>query len=209
MTPAPNILIDVLPETVWIAGEEVPIETNFRTSILFELLMQDDSLSGVDKTIKALELYFPEIPSDLDAAVDAILWFYGCGKIKDHIRKKMSSKRAHERIYSFEYDDDYIYSAFVNQYGIDLQDIEYLHWWKFRALFNSLKEDNQFVKIMQYRSMTISPDMPKEQYKFYNRMKRLFALPVSQSESDKLDAIEQELMNGGDLSGLLGRMETP
>jgi len=200
---APNILIDVLPETVWIDGEEYEIESNFRTSILFELLMQDDRVSDKDKTIKALRLYFPEIPHNIDGAVEMILWFYGCGKNKDTSQKKVRSKRSHEQIYSFEYDDDYIFSAFINQYGIDLQKIKYMHWWKFRAMFNSLTEDNQFVKIMQYRSMDISADLPKEQAKFYKRMKRIYALPKSQSEAQKNDAIEHALMNGGDLTGLI------
>lgn len=200
---APNILIDALPETVWIDGEEYEIESNFRTSILFELLMQDDRVSDKDKTIKALRLYFPELPHDLNSAVDMLLWFYSCGKSKDASQKKIRSKRSHEKIYSFEYDDDYIFSAFMNQYGIDLQEIEYLHWWKFRAMFNSLTEDNQFVKIMQYRSMDISADLPKEQAKFYKRMKWMYALPMSQSEAQKNDAIEQALINGGDLTGLI------
>lgn len=165
--------------------------------------MQDDRVSDKDKTIKALRLYFPELPHDLNSAVDMLLWFYSCGKSKDASQKKIRSKRSYEQIYSFEYDDDYIFSAFMNQYGIDLQEIEYLHWWKFRAMFNSLTEDNQFVKIMQYRSMDISADLPKEQAKFYKRMKRMYALPKSQSEAQKNDAIEQALINGGDLTGLI------
>ena len=36
-----NMLIDYLPETVEIEGVEYEIESNFRTFILFEMLMQD------------------------------------------------------------------------------------------------------------------------------------------------------------------------
>ena len=36
------------------------------------------------------------------------------------------------------------------------QDIKYLHWWKFKAMFKSLKEDTEIVKIMRYRSMDLS-----------------------------------------------------
>ena len=198
-----NILIDPLPDIVVVGGEAYEINTNFRTSVLFELMMQDDSLEARKKTIKALELYYPVIPNDIHAAVNEIMWFYGCGKSDDPSRKRIHEKRSHERIYSFEYDDDYIYSAFLTQYDIDLQDIEYLHWWKFRSLFNSLTDNHQFVKIMQYRSMSISTDLPKEQQKFYSRMKRLYALPKSSSEVQKTEAIENALMNGGDLTGLL------
>lgn len=206
---ASNILIDELPKSVWVDGEEFEIAADFRTSILFEMLMQDDDVEDAEKTVKALRLYFPVIPQNLEAAVEALLWFYGCGKEKGSKKEEAKGKKRHERIYSFDYDDDYIFAAFLSQYGIDLQDIEYLHWWKFRALFNSLTDDNQIVKIMQYRSMDISSDLPKEQAKFYKRMKRLYALPKSQSETEKNKAIENALMNGGDLTGLLDQTEEP
>lgn len=203
MRPQTNILIDQLPESVTVNGEEYAINTDFRTSMLFEMMMQDDTLEASEKTAGALQLYYPEIPDDLNAATDEILWFYGCGKSDDPSRKRLNAKREHNRVYSFEYDDDYIYSAFLNQYGIDLQDIEYLHWWKFRSLFNSLTDDNLIVKIMGYRSMKISKDLGKEQQKFYQRMKRMYELPKSMSEVEKTTAIEDALMNGGDLTGLL------
>ena len=39
-----NIILDVLPETVDIDGAEYRINSDFRISILFELLMQDDEV---------------------------------------------------------------------------------------------------------------------------------------------------------------------
>jgi len=198
-----NILIDVLPESVTVDGEEYEIRTDFRTSMLFELLMQDNEVKPQDKTKKALKLYYPVIPANINEAVEAILWFYRCGKEDNPQRQKMNAKKGKTRVYSFEYDDDYIYAAFMTQYGIDLQDIEYLHWWKFRAMFHSLTNQNEFVKIMEYRSIEIKSDMSKEQQSFYRKMKRLHALPVAKSEDEKMNAIEKALLNGGDLTGLL------
>lgn len=198
-----NILIDILPESVKVDGLEYEIRTDFRTSMLFELLMQDDEIEPQEKTRKALTLYYPVIPSNLNEAVEAILWFYRCGKEDNPQRRKVNARMGSNRIYSFEYDDDYIYAAFMTQYGIDLQDIDYMHWWKFRAMFHSLTNQNEFVKIMEYRSMEIKADMPKEQQEYYQKMKRLYALPVSKNESEKMNAIEQALLNGGDLTGIL------
>lgn len=45
-----NMLIDYLPETVEIEGVEYEIESNFRTFILFEMLMQDSELSDSGKS---------------------------------------------------------------------------------------------------------------------------------------------------------------
>jgi len=163
-----NMLIDLVPTTVEIEGEEYEINSNFRVSILFELLMQDNSISEEDKIIQALQLYYPVIPPNINLAVDKVLWFYRGGK--DIIPSKGAGKGKSTQIYNFEYDDDYIYSAFLDQYGVDLQDIEYLHWWKFKAMFKALKEDNEIVKIMGYRSMDLSKIKDKEEKNYYRKM---------------------------------------
>lgn len=199
-----NMLVDVLPETVDIDGVEYEIESNFRTFVLFEMMMEDPELTDSEKAMRGLELVYPEIPEDLEAAVDGLLWFYAGGK-QWRDKRGGSAEGASEvqRIYSFEHDDDYIYSAFLTQYHIDLQDIEYLHWWKFKAMLRTLSSDLEFSKIMEYRSIDINASMTKEQRDFYSRKKELYALPLPAGEEEKIDAIAEALMNGGDLTGLL------
>lgn len=201
-----NILIDLLPKSVEIAGTEYEINFDFRTSILFEMMIQDETLSDKEKIIKTLELYYPAIPKDIDKnineAIDKALWFYQGGKdIKS--QKSQSSTGKSEKVYSFEYDDEYIYSAFLDQYALDLQDVEELHWWKFKAMFKALKEDNEIVKIMGYRAMTIDNKMSKEQKEYYRKMKKLYEIPKSKNEIEKINAIEEALMGNGDLRGIL------
>lgn len=200
-----NIIVDLLPDAVEIGGTEYPINTDFRISILFEMMMQDNSISDADKTRQAIELYYPTKPHDLGEAAEKIIWFYRCGKELNQTRNQSERDSGTEQksIYSFEHDDEYIYAAFLSQYGIDLQDVEGLHWWKFRAMFKALDENCEFVKIMGYRSTKISSKMSKEQKAFYKRMQTIHALPLPEDEREKEDAITQALLNGGDLSGLL------
>lgn len=200
-----NILIDDIeyPVQAQVNEKKYEIRTNFRTSILFEMMIQDSSLDDGVKVRKALDLYYPVIPDDLEAAIDTALWFYRCGREETAQQKRAASRRGKSQIYSFEHDAGYIYAAFLSVYGIDLQDINYMHWWKFRFLFQSLPKDTEFVRIMEYRSMDINDKMPKEQKDFYKRMKCLYALPLSNPENDRQAAIENALLNGGDLSGVL------
>lgn len=197
-----NLLIDLVPETITIDNKEYEINSDFRTSILFELLMQDKSIKDNDKIYLALELYYPNIPDDINSAIEKMLWFYRCGK--DLITSKRKGKgKSDIKIYSFEYDDDYIYAAFMDQYGIDLQDIKYLHWWKFKAMFKSLKEDTEIVKIMRYRSMDLSKIKDKNEKAYYKKMQELYKIPISKDEQEKLEEIERALLNGEDVSKLL------
>lgn len=197
-----NILIDLVPTTVNIDNKEYEINSDFRTSILFELLMQDGTIEEDDKILMALQLYYPDIPENIKKAIEQMLWFYRCGKDVSSSKGNGKSKGV-TQIYSFEYDDDYIYSAFLDQYNIDLQDIEYLHWWKFKAMFKSLKDDNMIVKIMGYRSMDLSKVKDKEQKAYYKRMQKLYEIPISKNEQNKLDDITIALLSGGDLSKVL------
>lgn len=200
-----NILIDDIgyPDQVEVNGRSYEIRTDFRISILFEMMMQDDSLDPRAKVRKGLELYYPVIPGDVTEAVDTLLWFYRCGRDETTQQKRMAARRGKNQIYSFEHDAGLIYAAFLLAYNIDLQDIRYMHWWRFRFLFNSLPRDCEFARAMEYRSIDISDSMSKDQKDFYKKMKRLYALPLSKAEDDRQAAIENALLNGGDLSDIL------
>ena len=197
-----NILVDLVPTTVNIDNKEYEINSDFRTSILFELLMQDGTIEEDDKILMALQLYYPDIPENIKKAIEQMLWFYRCGKDVSSSKGNGKSKGV-TQIYSFEYDDDYIYAAFLDQYNIDLQDIEYLHWWKFKAMFKALKDDNMIVKILGYRSMDLSKVKDKEQKAYYKRMQKLYEIPISKDEQNKLDDITIALLSGEDLSKVL------
>lgn len=211
---AVNILLDRIPETVEIGGREYEINYDFRTSILFEIMMCDDSLSREEKAENAIHLYYgyDDIPGDLEAAIEKLIWFYRCGdEKKEESEKRFDGKTGKfvevseepaDPVYSFDHDAPYIYAAFMQQYGIDIT-VEDIHWWKFRALFKSLTEDTKFVQIVGYRSIDISSKMSPEQRSFYEKMKRTYALPLPEGEQERQDAIIQALMGDGNVSGLL------
>lgn len=198
-----NMLIDLLPTSVEADNKNYEINSDFRTSMLFEMMMLDEELDKEEKITNALQLYYPIIPSNTNEAVKKIMWFYSCGK--DNTKHKGTGSGGAEQIYSYEYDDGYIYSAFLSQYGIDLQDIDYLHWWKFKAMFNSLKDDNMIVKIMGYRSLDLNTIKDKEQKAHYRKLKKIYELPKSKTEIDKLNAIQEALLNGGNVESVLNK----
>lgn len=183
-----NILLDRLPQYT---NSGLKIRTDFRESIKFELLMQDNSVNDKDKIGLALNLYYYNVKEikDIKQAVDDILWFYRCGKnlnnISSNEEKTNEDSNKTKQIYSYEFDDEYIYSAFMEQYKIDLNSIKYLHWWKFRALLNSLNENVLFSKILGYREINLSKIKDKEMRNFYKKMKKIYELPDMRTEEEK------------------------
>lgn len=195
-----NILVDELPKKVEVNGVYYDINSGFRESILFELLMDDDEVPGEILPLQALRLYYPKLPppEDFEEALEKIIWFYSCGREDKEVSPDGNSNSSPEgnNIYSFEYDDEYIYSAFLSQYKVDLQDIEYLHWWKFKAMFKGLTEGNKIMEIIKYRSIDLSKIEDKKEREFYKKMKNIFRLPnkTNKDEKEKLKSIENALM---------------
>lgn len=178
-----NLLIHKLPIQV----KEMKINTDFRISILFELLMQNQKMRKELKIMKALQLYYPDFEkiSNYEIAIEQMLWFYKCGKELDNSNKRNTNHNRYHQIYSYEFDDTYIYSAFLQQYHIDLQEVEYMHWWKFKALFDGLSEETEIVRIMGYRSINLSQIKDTERRNFYKKMKKLYALPDMRTQEEK------------------------
>ena len=81
-----NMLVDYLPETVEIEGTEYAIETNFRTFILFEMMMQDPDLSDAEKARQGLELYIRRF-----RRIWMLRWMGCCGSmpvVNDGVRRE-------------------------------------------------------------------------------------------------------------------------
>ena len=188
-----NLILNRLPQYT---PSRLKIRTDFRESIKFELLMQDNKLNEEEKVELALNLYYNlNDITDIKKAVEDIIWFYKGGKKEiENVDKEVKKSNSKEKqIYSYEFDAEYIYSAFMEQYNIDLNSIKYLHWWKFKALFNSLNENVLFSKIMGYRAMDLSKIKDKSMKKQYKKLQELYKLPDMRTEQEKEDDFAEAL----------------
>lgn len=187
-----NILIDYLPTSFVINNKTYEFNCGFRESIIFTLMMQDDSLTDEEKILGALKLYYPIIPKDTEKALENIYWFYSKGNVEEDNKKvkqgKRIFKRNNKKAYDFEVDSDLIFTAFMSQYNINLNR-ENLHWWEFLALFNSLNDDNEIVKIMNYRTIDLTSIEDKKERKMYSDLQKYYSL------ENRISKEEQELLN--------------
>lgn len=202
-----NLLIDEVPTTVIIDDVEFEINSDFRISMMFELLINDPELSERERLYQALILYYPIIPSNLEAAVDKIMWFYKCGKEEqeeNNNTNKSSGKKTVKKIYDYEHDSEIIFASFMKSYNINLQR-DNLHWWEFKSLFDNIDEDSKLYKIMEIRSVNLNQIKDKDKKNYYKKMKDLYKLPdnISKSEKEKLDELGRMLLVGEDITSLL------
>lgn len=215
-----SLLLDRLPTAVVISGKAVSIRTDFRYGIMFEMLCLDHKLSSREKVEKALRLMFTdlgELPlNEPQEIVDSLLRFYHGGnrplnqhQINEQKKAKSQSQNISNRnqeneklVYDYEYDDELIYDAFLQQYGIDLIDIDYMHWWKFKALMSGLTEDTKFMQVIGYRTAKISQNMSAQEKRRLRHMKDIYALPIPMDEVEKNNRMEAALKNG-DVAALM------
>lgn len=162
-------VFDRPPETVEVGGRIYPINTDFRAGIALETAV----LHGEIDTAGLLKLYYPSgVPTDVEGAVDAMLWLYRCGA-KDEQGGGARNPTA-VRAYDFEQDADSIYAAFRAAYGIDLESAR-LHWWTFRRLLRGLPEDCEFMRRVMVRTADLS-SLGKEQRKAIQKLRNKYAL---------------------------------
>lgn len=195
-----NIILDKLPTRVNIFGKSYNITSDFRSFIVFEKIITDSTLSSQEKVKKSVDLFYGiEQPEDIEEAFNAILFFYTCGeeaKEDKKVKKNGDVVIKPKNIYSFEYDAPYIYAAFLTQYNIDLNEIEYMHWWKFQALFQGLESHNKIVEIMGYRATDISKIESKKERARIMHLQNIYKLPENLSYEDKV-AMAGSAFRGG------------
>ncbi len=192
-----NYLTNGLPRGVYLYDYFLEFNIDFRKWIKYEELMLDDE--NQDKETLLVNIFNICFKDGLqvldyieaDIAINQILWFFTLGgfaekelpEVEEDDEEKVV-KRKSKIIYSFIHDWGFIYSAFMQCYGLDLFETE-LHWWKFKSLFDCLSEETQFSKILGYRSIVINSKMSKEEKKFYRNMKRIYGLPDTRTEEEK------------------------
>ena len=184
-----------LPYFVILQGGKYKINVDFRNMISFENIVQDKSVSKSEKIECGLRHFYPAFfslenyqkllynPQLYKEACDKLIWFYKCGR--DDYHKMGNGKGSNKQIYSYNYDDEYIYGAFYEQYGIDLS-YDIVHWWKFKALLKSLKDDTEFVKIKGYRAYAGEDKNMLE-------LKKYWELPLPAEEQERLDKLYETL----------------
>ena len=174
-----NILTDSLPQTVNVCGKEIPIKTDFKTWIRFTQIAFND-MSAPFKSFEAIRLVFTELPPNLFEALVAVMDFYNPTKtVASAEEKKQTTK-----VYDFDYDANLIYSAFMQQYGIDLQNAD-MHWYVFKALLDGLTDCTSFIKTLQFRCVDLSTIKSDDMRKYYADMKRCHSLPDNRSQGQK------------------------
>lgn len=97
-----------------------------------------------------------------------------------------SSGKQEQAPYDIRFDGDYIYSSFLQAYGIDLFDVQgELHWKKFNALLSGLPEGTKLMEVIKIRKWKPQKGDSAEYKEEMRRLQKDYALPNDVIEEDE------------------------
>lgn len=169
-----NVMLDKLPTEY----KGYPINSDFRIGIQMFQAISDNELSEMEKISKACELLFDvdgitEYP-DMITMQEGVQWFLSDWYTDNPVKEKEESKK------DMDYDVDQwrIFSAFLTQFGINLNEAD-MHFWIFMGLLSNLNEC-ALTKTIDLRRMKINPKMKPSEKKALKKAKEQYALETVQ-----------------------------
>lgn len=177
-----NLFYEAYPMSVCVGGKEIPIITDFREIVRLIDLLKAEDIEPREKMYFLLQ-YFKEQPEDFESAVDALSDFVTMKGFCDQSLEECETdeesgeEELRKDVYSFSIDYPFIFSAFLQDYKINIRKIQYMHWWEFRMLFSGLSENTEIKQRILYRSTDLSKIKDKEERKRIAKIQRSIRLP--------------------------------
>jgi hypothetical protein len=182
-----NVLIDDLPDSVEIGGEVYPIYTDFRPALRVILAFEDPDLAEIEKHGILLANLYETVPNNYAEALRMGMKFLNCGETN-------SAEESGPRLYSFSQDARFIFSAFQQTHGIDLETAD-MHWWKFSALFMDLGSETTFCQMVSLRKRVLTGKATKEERQVYSEIRDIIELDQTGSKSLEDRELEAKFLN--------------
>lgn len=181
-----NYLYQPLPQWVEVAGRRCAVYTDWRDWVRFSELISDRSFSRREIGLGMLRWFLPEEgegtrppvrPEELPQAAKALAWFYLAGEGERSSKKGPGAGLGRAPCFDYAFDAPYLYAAFQECYGIDLLEIPYLHWWKFKWLLAGLPEECSLMRRIGIRAVDLSQIKSKEERARIRKLQREVAIP--------------------------------
>ena len=178
-----NILYEELPDYVTLFEEKYPVHTSFKNWIEIEVLAETGGFNDAKSVAKMLKLcYKDKLPPNIVSAVLGMLVF-----LKGDTDFSVSSDKSTDKVFSFATDHSAVYSTFYSKYGIDLINCD-MHWYKFRALFEGLADENPFNTLIKIRTTDETQIKDKKAKQRIKALKKKYSIK-SKTEIDVAESI--------------------
>jgi hypothetical protein len=173
-----NLLIDTLPQELFVNGKLLKIRSDHRTCLRIISAFESEELTGVEKQWVMLQNMYIDPLQEMDVvpALEQAVSFLNGGSIP-------SQDQFARRTFSFSHDSNFIFAAFQQTHGINLQQVENLHWWVFLALFMDLGADTVFCNLISLRRRVHDGKASREERDQARDLGEIFDVPEPDTRS--------------------------
>ena len=181
-----NVMLDKLPTEY----NGYPINSDFRIGIQIFQILNDMELSEMEQIYKACELLF---------GVEGEDWFPDTGTMQNGIQWFLSGwytdnpandeKKGHKDM-DYDIDQWRIFSAFLTQFGINLNEAD-MHFWVFMGLLSTL-EECAFTRVVDIRTKKIDPKMNPSDKAELRKVKERYALEQVEEDMTQQEKADYE-----------------
>lgn len=187
-------MIGKLPKELEICGKRWRIRSDFRDVLKILIALDDPDLKENEKWIIALSILYPDftdMPQETyEEAIQKAIWFFSLGQEQEQSDGPLN----HSRLYDWEKDEQYIMSAVNKVAGVEVRNIEYLHFWTFMGYFNEIS-DGIFSTIVSIRAKKARGiKLEPQERKFYKENRNMIDIKkISQQEQEEIDFLNKLL----------------
>lgn len=195
-------LTDELIDEISIDGEIYKLDLWFDTVLRFFELMDDSDFNDHDKVVTAFHMLVDVGDADFDIKVmyETVQQVVNTLILDTESEKKKTGDAPAKKTYDLKQDAPYIFSSFLQEYGIDLIEQQgRLRWEKFTALISGMRDDTKFKEIIGIRMAKIPSGKGSEaEAKRMRELKEAYALDVSQeTKEEEMNAMFNNYLSGG------------
>lgn len=194
-----NVLINKFPTKIKLNNDILEINTDFRDCLNIIIMFEDENLTKYEKIELMLRLLYKDTSKinqdNIEEAIKKAVLFLDGGDTSDS-NENESVDSLSQRVYSFGKDAKYIYSAIKKTHNIDLESIEYLHWWKFIYYFLDLDENCFFSQMVNLRNKKNKGKLTKEERVVYAQLEDILELDKRENYTEEEQQAIDKFMKG-------------
>ena len=174
-----DLTTKALPNAITVGGRAYLLNTDYRYWLKFIRDVAKSMRTRSDFDVSYL--FESEMPSYVDVEV-LMEW----AQPPRELPRPLGSK-SEVIAFDFDIDADLIYSAFMQQYGIDLIETD-MHWHKFLALMQGIGSDTKLGEVIGYRSYEKSDKKYEDQMTLLRRMWEIEP-PLTAEQQEDIDEL--------------------
>lgn len=194
-----NQLLDKFPTKIQLGNDILEINTDFRNCLNMIIMFEDKDLTKEEKIELMLKLLYKDLTKinqdNVEEAIRKGILFLDAGEEKETTEEE-GEETPSKRVYSFNRDAKYIYSAIKKSHNVDLENIEYLHWWKFVYYFFDLDEKAFFSQMIYLRNQKNKGKLSKEEKVVYANLEDILELDNSEQYTEEEQKAIDKFMEG-------------